>query len=248
MSREADLALCRSALFEALALGFRPPSPETVARLASSDAAAGLVVAAETVGGAPLGALARRLTTADDGLDALAIAYRRLFGHVARGEVPLYETEYGGDELFLQPQELADVGGFYAAFGLRLVPDCGERVDHVSCEGEFLMFLARKEAFALERGDDAMLVTTRAAARLFLRDHFGRFVPALDARLARAETVGFYAALGALAAAFVESECARVDIPAGPATMRLRVPVEDRVPMACGACPVGAPGELGDGD
>ena len=30
---EADLALCRSALYEALALGFRPPNQETVSRL-----------------------------------------------------------------------------------------------------------------------------------------------------------------------------------------------------------------------
>ena len=248
MSQDADLALCRSALFEALALGFRPPNPETVARLASPDRAAGLVVAAEAVGGEPLGALARRLAATDSPLGVLTHAYQCLFGHVARGEVPLYETEYGGDELFLQPQELADVGGFYAAFGLRLAPAAGERADHVSCESEFLMFLARKEAFALEHGDSTMLQGTRAASRLFLRDHLGRFLPALNDRLERVDPSGFYAALGALATAFVRRECERLGVPAGPESLRLRMAIEDRIPMACGACPLGAADELGDGD
>ena len=35
------MALCRSALWEALALGFRPPTGETVARLASAEGALG---------------------------------------------------------------------------------------------------------------------------------------------------------------------------------------------------------------
>jgi len=242
-----EAALCRSALYEALALGFRLPTAETVTRLASPAGAAGLVVAAEILGGG-LAPLVRRLADTDSALPALARSHRRLFGHTVRGEVPLYETEYGNDELFLQPQELADLGGFYAAFGLAVAPHAGERADHVSCECEFLMFLARKEGLALERGDDAMLADTRRAARLFLRDHLARFLPALSARLECAEQDGFYSALGALATLFVRHECARLDVPAGPETLRLRLPVEDRVPMACGSCSLGAPDGMADGD
>ena len=240
-------ALVRSALYEALALGFRRPTHETVHRLASPEGAAGLVVAAGMLD-ACLPRLVRGLADTDLRLATLAPLHERLFGHTVRGEVPLYETEYGGDELFLQPQELADLGGFYAAFGLVTAPDVRERADHVSCECEFLMFLARKAAVAGERSDATMAEETRKATRLFLRDHLGRFLPALAARLERADPGGFYGALAALACAFVARECRAVDVPEGPATLRLRAPVEDRTPMACGTCPANVPGEVVDGD
>jgi TorA maturation chaperone TorD len=243
---EIELALCRSALYEALAVGFRPPSPEMVARLATADGAAGLVAAAELLdrhaprSDAPaLASLVRRLAETDTAVPVLDASYQRLFGHTVRGEAPAYETEYGSDDLFRQPHEMADVSGFYAAFGLALAPGLGERSDHVSCECEFSMFLARKEAVAFERDDMAMLAETRKAARLFLRDHLGRFVPSLGDRLRRAAEGGFYAACGALADAFVRHECARLEVNAGPATLHLRTSVEDRVPMACGTCPLG---------
>jgi DMSO reductase family type II enzyme chaperone len=250
MSTEADVerALCRSALFEALAVGFRPPAPAALPRLVSADGAAGLVAAADALAGGGLAGLVVRLRETDTRPETLAGAYQRLFGHIARGEAPLYETEYGQDDLFLQPQELADLGGFYGAFGLTVSPHGGERPDHMSCECEFLMFLARKEAHALRTGDGEMLETTRRAVRLFVRDHLARFVPALAGRLARADAGGFYGVLGALAAAFVAAECRRLDVPLGPTALRLRLPVEDGVPMACGTCPMGAPDAAPDGD
>ena len=243
-AEEIELVLCRSALYEALALGFRPPSPEMVERLTTCEGAAGLVAAVRLLDLAAgtadaLAQLVRHLAESDTALPALAESYQRLFGHTARGEVPAYETEYGSDDLFQQPHEMADIGAFYTAFGLALAPGIGERPDHVSCECEFLMFLARKEAVALERGDAAMLAETRKAARLFLRDHLGRFVSSLSERLRRGDESGFYTPLGALADAFVRRECTRLDVSAGPATLRLRTPVEDRVPMACGTCPLG---------
>jgi TorA maturation chaperone TorD len=231
-----ERALGRSALYEALALGFAPPERETVRRLAGRRHAAGLVVAAAIVS-ETLAPLVERLAATDAALATLAASHRRLFGHTARGEVPLYETEYGAGGLFVQPQELADVGGFYAAFGLLLAPGGGERADHVRCECEFMMFLARKEAFALERGDAATVDGVRHAARLFLRDHLGRFAPALGARLARRDPGGVYGAL----------ECERAGVAAGSPALRLSVPVEDTTPMACGACPLGTPGTEGDG-
>ncbi len=240
--------LVRSALYEALALGFRRPTHETVHRLASPDGAAGLVVAAEMLDGQHLPRLVRALAATDLRLATLAPAHERLFGHTVRGEVPLYETEYGADELFLQPQELADLGGFYGAFGLVTAPGVRERPDHVSCECEFLMFLARKAAVACERSDATMEKETHKATRLFLRDHLGCFLPALAARLERADPGGFYGALAALACAFIVRECRAFDVPMGPATLSLRDPLEDRTPMACGSCPANVPGEAADGD
>jgi DMSO reductase family type II enzyme chaperone len=242
-----DVCLARSALYEALAQGFRVPTARMVQRLATDDGAAGLRVAMTLLDDPAVPPLVRRLAETDTSAPVLAGAYRRLFGHTVRGEVPLFETEYGADELFLQPQELADVAGFYAAFGLTVAPGAAERPDHVSCECEFLMFLARKEAFALERGEAAMVDGTRRAGRLFLRDHLARFVPSLAARLDRADPGSFYGALGALAVALVTHDCTRLGVVAGPATLRLRLPIEDRIPMACGSCPLGAGGGEGGG-
>ena len=110
-------------------------------------------------------------------LPSLIAAYQRLFGHTARGAVSPYETEYGNESLFQQPQEMGDLAGFYRAFGLRLNVAERERLDHISCECEFMLFLALKEAYALEHADTAMGEETSKAVRLFLRDHLGRFGP-----------------------------------------------------------------------
>jgi TorA maturation chaperone TorD len=108
----------------------------------------------------------------------------------------------------------------------------------VACECEFLLVLARREARAGTGGDEPAREATRQAARLFLRDHLGRWAPALGARLGRLDAEGFYGALGRLLAAFVAAECGRLGVAAGPAFLRLRSAEPDDTPMACG--PIGA--------
>jgi DMSO reductase family type II enzyme chaperone len=235
MPTQSELALCRSALYEALALGFRPPTVETLARLASvdgTDALADAAGALDEAWGSTLAAAVRELARPVD-LDALAAGHQRLFGHTARGAVPPYETEYGPDSLFQPMHEMSDLVAFYRAFGLRLHPAARERPDHASCECEFLAFLGRKEAYARDRGDAAMLAATEQAARRFLRDHLGRWAPGFGRVLARRDAGGFFGALGALGADFVAGDCARVGAPAGPEFLRLRSAAAAVVPAAC---------------
>lgn len=234
----ADLALCRSALWEALALGFRPPTGETVARLASSEGARALAEAAgalDTVDGTGLEPLVLALAVEPPPtLDALGAAYGRLFGHTARGEAPPYETEYGEDSLWEPQREMSDLGAFFRAFGLRVSADARERPDHIACECEFLLVLARKEARALALGNEPTLEATCRAAHLFLHDHLRRWAPGLGAKLGRLDPRGFYGALGRLLGAFVAAECRRTGVAAGPEFLRLRSTVPDDTPMACG--------------
>jgi DMSO reductase family type II enzyme chaperone len=232
-------------MWEALALGFRPPTGETIARLASregaralADVAAGLDLVA---GGDRLAPLALALgaepptTVAEIGL-----AYGRLFGHTARGAAPPYETEYGEDSLWAPQREMSDLGGFFRAFGLRLDAAARERPDHIACECEFLLVLTRKEARALALADEASRAVTAGAARLFLRDHIGRWGPAFGSTLARLDRDGFYGALGRLLAGFVAAECARAGVAAGPGLLRLRSAEPDDTPAGCGPAGVGA--------
>ena len=167
-------------------------------------------------------------------LETLCERHQAIFGHTLRGAVCPYETEHGSQALFQQGQELADIAGYYLAFGLRPPDDGAERVDHIACEFEFMQLLALKEAYALETDDAEMLVVTRDAWRSFMREHIGRFGRAFGAALARADSGGFHGAMGSLCAAFIETECRRLGLPLGPELMPLR-PEEDNVPMACGS-------------
>lgn len=235
---EIDLAFCRAVLYSALALGFRPPTEETVDRLVSEEGATALAKAAAILdadSAAGLRSAALNLSADKATLYALSHSYRCLFGHTAHGSVPPYETEYGSEALFQQPQELGDLAGFYLAFGLTLNPAEHERADHVSCEFEFLSFLALKEAYALETGDTSMLEEVRKAARLFLRDHLGRFEPAFARKLVTEGRESFYGNLGELCLRFVTVECARLGVPLGPENLSLRPATDDSVPMACGS-------------
>lgn len=240
-SAEIDLALSRAVLYSALALGFRSPEEETITRLCSKDGAAALAAAAAILDPDREAGLAAAcsLLTARSSLLTLTASHRRLFGHSARGAVPPYETEYGAEALFQQPQEMGDLMGFYNAFGLALNDRQHERADHVSCECEFLCFLALKEAYALEHGDDSMLEETRKAERLFLRDHLARFLPAFAKKLVREDAGGLYGFLGGVGYGFIVLECARFSVRLGPENLTLRPADDERVPMACGSgeCP-----------
>jgi TorA maturation chaperone TorD len=235
---DIDLAYSRAAFYSALALGLQPPSDQVLSRLLTTESRSCLAGAAAMLYPAQqadlisaIEALPNADTTSTPELES---DYRVLFGHTARGRISPYETEYGNEALFQQPQELGDLMGFYHAFGLTPRQGNHERPDHVSCECEFLMFLALKEAYALEQDNREMLAETRKAEKLFLRDHFGRFFPTFVTQLGREDPSGFYRKLGELGLRFVSAECARLQVLPGVPNLGLR-PVDDsRVPMACG--------------
>jgi putative dimethyl sulfoxide reductase chaperone len=234
-----DLCYCRAALYSALAIGFQGPMDDNIARLLMAESRASLTSGVSLLYPSrepDLVTLIEAFPTIDaDFTRTLSARYRELFGHTARGPIPPYETEYGNEALFQQPQELGDLMGFYHAFGLTLKNDIRERPDHVSCECEFLMFLTLKEAYALEKDNREMLVETRKAEKLFLRDHLARFLPTFAAKLDREDPSGFYGMLGRLCLRFVTAECARLQVACGAANLGLRPADDGRVPMACGS-------------
>jgi putative dimethyl sulfoxide reductase chaperone len=233
-------SLARAVVYEALAEGFDEPTGATLQRIASADGAAAIAGAASMIDAAGPESIAdalRRITSRVS-LSALRERYAILFGHTARGAAPPYETEYGEDDIFRQPNELADVAGFYRAFGLPSDGAQHGRCDHISRECEFMSWLCLKQAYAAEHGEATMLAEVRKAHRAFLRDHLGRFAPAFGRLVARADSGGFYGALGAMLERFVVAECARENVPAGPEYLKLRSAVEPEVPMACGDCEV----------
>ena len=233
-----DQALCRGFIYNWLAMALQFPTPETVAELLSEKSKAAL----PRLAGWAAGGEATGLAKAVEGLvqsfetqtvETLRTAHVRLFGHSARGLVCPYETEFGQSGEFQQPRQLGKVSGFYNAFGLTVRKDERERPDHVSCELEFIAFLSRKEAYALEQNDLDMLRETQKAMRLFLRDHLGRFGRAFAYLLCKEDGQGFWGRLGGVLYECITLECRRLGVVAGPPLIPLRPAEEAGVPMAC---------------
>ena len=223
---ELDDTLARAVVWRQLALGFSEPGPALRRSLDDPAERLALARALERLGLPPLevpdaGALERRFT--------------ELFGHTVRGGVCPYETEYGAGRVFQQTQELADLQGWYAAFGLERRPGVTERADHLGVECEFAGFLCCKDARALELGDAEQLALARRAYRSFLRDHLARFGVAVARRIERADAPGLYGRLATTCRALLRAECRRLDVERGPRAMPLRPATEDDAPAACGA-------------
>jgi len=241
-----DEALARSVLYRTVTLALRPPVeahsplPFGSTERATICEAAGLLDAPYPTHEALLPSVETFCDRAPS-LRGRLTSHARLFGH-SRGLVCPFETEYGAQGAFRQPQELADIAGTYLAFGLRPREGGDERVDHAACECEFMDFLARKEAFGLdslrtsEDPEEARewLATVRDATRSFLREHLGRFGRAFASLLIKEDADGFHGALGVLLFRFLTQECRRFGLPPGPPSLEIRPPVPDDTPMACG--------------
>lgn len=148
--------------------------------------------------------------------------FNNLFGHAVRGRCPPYELEYGGSEIIQQASGLADIAGFYSAFGMEVSRDADDRPDHLAIESEFMSVLCAKEAHATEKSEADHLDICIKAQRAFLKDHLACWLPAFSHRVAQADPDGFYGALARFASAFVAAECDRFEITVGPKTLKLR--------------------------
>jgi TorA maturation chaperone TorD len=170
----------------------------------------------------------------------LSDQYGRLFGHTVRGQICPCETEYGDENKYHQPQQLADIAGYYRAFGLTPLSASELRHDHVACECEFLSFLNLKQAVFLEEcahtpGGAETLDVTRRAERTFLRDHLGHFGRAFASCLAADESGPYYSAWGTLFLIWLDLECTRLEVELGPPDLAMRAESSDDAPMACGS-------------
>jgi len=233
-------ALARSAVYRFLSRAFLPPEDGLETMRTEGDEAAGLLRRHLSVGESAAAAeVAGRLLAATDGA-ALREEYYHIFGHQISRDCPVYETQYDAGHVFQQAQQLADIAGFYLAFGLEVAEGVGERADHVSLELEFMQALTFREAYARTHHGPGEVDLLREAQRSFLRDHLARWLPVL-ARLVRPRTEGFYRDLADLAASFVASDAAALGLPAAEeaALPSARdVDLDGRAPCGAEQCPL----------
>lgn len=218
-------ALRRAGIYRLLAGAFSYPTAPRVEELARATATV-LVVASGLAGpspresrgsdgnavGVPAGplrdALAAFAAAAYRG-DAAALADEHVFLFDRLVRCPPWESAYGdGPQMAGKSAELADIAGFYAAFGLTPGGSQPDTEDHVVAELEFMSALALKEAWARGEDDAHGVAIVRDAARAFLTDHLGRWAELLADELAQATPLPFYVAAARLLAEWVRTDVA----------------------------------------
>jgi DMSO reductase family type II enzyme chaperone len=228
-------ALARAAVYRVLADAFAYPTAAGLARLSQRARTAS---AQPTLGAGVRGALTA-LAEVAAATDAATLGgeYTFLFDRQVR--CAPYESAYGtAPQLAGKPALLADLAGFYHAFGLAPGSREAELEDHIAAECEFMSALALKEAWAHGAGAAEGVDVARAASARFLAEHLGRWAPRFADELQAASPLPYYAAAGDLLRLWVAEEAARFGVELERDTRRLPPdPVEAEEAFTCPLAP-----------
>lgn len=210
----SETAVVRAVGYSLLAHALAYPDDSAIAALQEVAAAA-----ASFLEGTPLAELvplARAATPGD-----LEPAHVRLFSLSSSPDCPTYETAYFSPDPTQQTNRMADIAGFYRAFGVD-TGGTGFRPDDICVELEFMGYLCRKQVYAAEHLGAPRVAQTLRAQRLFLGDHLGCWAAGLGRRIAaRAGASEFYRVLGAVLEDWVWGDCraagvTRLEVVDGP--------------------------------
>ncbi|MHC4181949.1 MAG: TorD/DmsD family molecular chaperone [Planctomycetota bacterium] len=160
------------------------------------------------------GFLQKGLQGAD--IESLAKGYRSTFGGATVAmDCPPYEMYFSGSHIWQQTQDLADISGFYKAYGIEMSEDeTSSRWDHISVELEFLHFLTYKLAYAIENHGEEEQESCLEAKKKFLNAHIGRWIYAFSKSVWKKSPEDFYRQAAKLASSFVHIEMAKLDVDA----------------------------------
>jgi nitrate reductase assembly molybdenum cofactor insertion protein NarJ len=176
-----------------------------------------------------LAALGRSATRA-----ALEPEYISLFEN-GPARCPIHETEYGRMRGLSKGNELADLEGFYLAFGLGRAegPQAKVMGDHLAVELEFYGTLLARQAAVEERGDAEGRFVVEQARRSFLADHLGRIAPAVASQPPVAQHP-LYGPVFDAARALVLEECRRLAVAPAPLDFQDTGPGAEPEGLCCG--------------
>jgi len=191
----------RSRLYQLLAMAFAFPDEELFAAIHAGELAAAVAATGNSLPYALRRSGDAALAAAGDSYLDFESEYIRLFDVGAAGPpCPLYGGVHVGDRM----KVMEDATRFYNYFGLRLAGELRELPDHITTELEFLHYLTFREAQVRQQGQDPSSLLR--AERDFLARHLCRWVPRLQARLAKQDTLPFFPALVQLALEFFEAD------------------------------------------
>ena len=214
------LSFARQSLYRFAALTLLDPKADSWQQLADRQTHKLITQAAEVLRDEPL-AKAEDLAVGDQPIEQLDPApvlaqmpaaaaelntlYENSFGLLVSSGSPPYETEYIGDKFtFQRSHALADISGFYHAFGLKPSLAHPERHDHIVLELEFMAFLIGQQRQASEDNDPDReqheTVCGDAQVRFF-REHLAWWVPAFARLLSHEAKGGYFDAVAVFQAA-----------------------------------------------
>jgi TorA maturation chaperone TorD len=211
-------ALARAAIYRLLGGAFAHPTAERLGDLARA--------ACETAEAAPTPDAVRdqlaALAAAAGASDAASVAGEYVFLFERQVRCPPHEGAWGDrPQLAGKAATLADIAGFYSAFGLVPEGSQPDTEDHLVAELEYMSILALKEAWALARGERDAVEVTRHAAAAFLAEHLGRWAPTFAAELTAASPLPYYTAAAALLTRWLALETDGLDVASAPVAGRL---------------------------
>ena len=192
----------RAGIYRLLSLVFQRPEPGMLRPALQSAPRSG-------VGGA-VQHLVDRLQQIE--VAELQRTYDAVFGPSVGSSCSPNETAHASEtpqEALTHTFQLADIAGFYRAFGVKISPET-ERPDHIAVELEFMHLLAVKELYAEERGERARAEICRDAAHRFLDDHLLRWSPKLRARLEECAGDTVYGTAAVALDEFLELDASRL--------------------------------------
>lgn len=166
-----------------------------------------------------------------EGFDDLRADYVALFDR-GDGRIPLYETEYGRMRGIAKGNALADIAGFYRAFGLAPDPDRHELLDHAAVELEFYAVLLAKQDYLALANDAEGCAIVEDARKKFLKEHLGPLARALAASPVAREHAAYGDVL-AWCGEIVARECDALDV--SPVPLDFFAEDSDASDLECGA-------------
>lgn len=176
----------------------------------------------------PTGALKEMLQDGQQRLLDLQGRHNTLFA--TQLTAPAFETAYELDKTARRSVELADIQGFYHAFGVDVTAPI--RPDSLVAELEFLGILLAKKQYAEEKADREGQAICQDAYEAFLMDHPGRWFAVFAEGLEAATEEPFYQHMGRLLVAFLSRETA----PLASRTSRMEGYHKEKLDSPCWSC------------
>ncbi len=184
-------------LYRFLALAFSYPSYESLREL--REALPDLEKSLKALGiDFPVDRLGEVLRSCEGRVEDLQGEFTTLFE--TQLKAPARETSYELDKMGRRVMEMADIEGFYRAFGLEVKPP--QEPDSLVAELEFLSFLSQKLSFLEGEGREIV----QDAYTKFLRDHLGRWFEVFVEQVLSSTEEDYYRMMARLLRSFLSRE------------------------------------------
>ena len=141
-------------------------------------------------------------------LSYLQEKFHTVFGHTVHKDYPPQGSHYGQDHMFQSSQHLADIAGYYNAFGLEPAGKQLEGLDHISLELEFMYVLTFKEGYAIENDGSEKVDVCVKTQKKFMKNELGSWASFFAKLLESKGNDEYYQKMAGLLKVFLEMEVA----------------------------------------